>query len=59
MPGINRDDVLLSKVIIPEISVAEDFVNNIKKIEDSSIILMHCIEHQEKVNKTLINQIFG
>lgn len=59
VPGINRDDVLLSKVIIPEISVAEDFVNNIKKIEDSSIILMHCIENQEKVNKTLINQIFG
>ncbi len=58
VPGLNRDDALLTNVYLPTESEMSSFLNKFDSLDDKLIIITNKISTSQSLQKSLINQIF-
>ncbi|MCP2036957.1 restriction endonuclease subunit S [Chryseobacterium sp. HSC-36S06] len=58
VPGLNREDALNRKVLIPENKELLSFVSDFEKLTDTENLILKKISFSQSLQKSLINQIF-
>jgi type I restriction enzyme S subunit len=58
VPGLNRDDALMTKVYLPEENEILDIVNNFDLIDSQKLQIESKILSSQLLQKSLINQVF-
>ena len=58
VPGLNRDDALMTKVYLPGIEEIDAYLEKFNTLDQKRIEIGHKISSSKALQKTLINQIF-
>lgn len=58
VPGLNRDDALLTKVFLPSKNEIIDYLNKFQSLDDKIIEIESKIQSSQSLQKSLINQVF-
>ena len=58
VPGLNRDDALMTKVFLPSENEIIDYLNKFQSLDDEIIQIEHKIQSSKSLQKSIINQIF-
>lgn len=58
VPGLNRDDALLTNVYLPTLDVIEKYLHEFQLIEKQIHLLKNKVASSQSLQKSLINQIF-
>ena len=58
VPGLNRDDALMTKVYLPEKKVLESYLRKFNSLDEKLLDIEAKIESSRTLQKSLINQIF-
>jgi restriction endonuclease S subunit len=58
VPGLNRDDALLTKIYLPDDDTIEDYLVKFNALDDKLIDIETKIGSSQSLQKSLINQVF-
>ncbi len=58
VPGLNRDDALLTKIYLPTMNEIENYLQRFELVEEHIDLLKNKITSSQSLQKSLINQIF-
>lgn len=59
VPGLNRDDALLTKVFLPSKNEIIDYLNKFESLDDKILEIESKIKSSQSLQKSLINQVFN
>jgi type I restriction enzyme S subunit len=59
VPGLNRDDALLTNIFLPSEDEISEYLNKFENIGERIEMIKHKLSISKSLQKSLINQIFG